>query len=174
MHSFKKETLANKRLRLNPGGEFNNNGKGRRIPCPLDGNHTIWESNLLAHLKKCNKAKQKIKDEKQIYYQHGINLGGCGSIQSDRSSSRRGDNDDNDNDEISMDISKDERYYQNFAIRILKAYEQTFPAASSSSLSEMSESTNCSKQRSTSDIINMTREDLYCRLPYKNHFPTRE
>ncbi|TRY94404.1 hypothetical protein DNTS_027944 [Danionella cerebrum] len=46
----------------------------KRIPCPLDPKHTVFEDNLAKHLKKCN-SKEK---PKPIYYTKDVNAG-CGS-----------------------------------------------------------------------------------------------
>ncbi|XP_052394519.1 tRNA:m(4)X modification enzyme TRM13 homolog [Carassius gibelio] len=43
----------------------------KRIPCPLDPKHTVFEDNLAKHLKKCN-SKEK---PKPIYYVKDINAG---------------------------------------------------------------------------------------------------
>eukprot|EP00551_Chaetoceros_affinis_P010049 CAMPEP_0203670920 /NCGR_PEP_ID=MMETSP0090-20130426/6873_1 /ASSEMBLY_ACC=CAM_ASM_001088 /TAXON_ID=426623 /ORGANISM="Chaetoceros affinis, Strain CCMP159" /LENGTH=196 /DNA_ID=CAMNT_0050535897 /DNA_START=15 /DNA_END=602 /DNA_ORIENTATION=+ len=99
-------------------------GKGKRIPCPLDPSHTIYECNLKAHIKKCNKAKQRINDRAKIYYKHGINQGGFGLLRNNGI-----DNDDVTNTKESNDDTKEEKeetYYQNLALAILRAYHQTF------------------------------------------------
>lgn len=49
-------------------------GERKRIPCPLDNKHTVFEDNLTKHLKKCN-SKEK---PKPIYYVKDINAG-CAS-----------------------------------------------------------------------------------------------
>nr|XP_055074571.1 tRNA:m(4)X modification enzyme TRM13 homolog isoform X1 [Misgurnus anguillicaudatus] len=58
-------------------GEHANAGEEtekKRIPCPLDPKHTVYENNLAKHLKKCN-SKEK---PKPCYYVKDINAG-CGS-----------------------------------------------------------------------------------------------
>ncbi|XP_043078346.1 tRNA:m(4)X modification enzyme TRM13 homolog isoform X2 [Puntigrus tetrazona] len=55
-------------------GEHANAGEEsekKRIPCPLDPKHTVFEDNLAKHLKKCN-SKEK---PKPIYYMKDINAG---------------------------------------------------------------------------------------------------
>ncbi|KAK7126752.1 hypothetical protein R3I94_018064 [Phoxinus phoxinus] len=55
-------------------GEHANAGEEsekKRIPCPLDPKHTVFEDNLAKHLKKCN-SKEK---PKPIYYVKDINAG---------------------------------------------------------------------------------------------------
>ncbi|XP_006643152.2 tRNA:m(4)X modification enzyme TRM13 homolog [Lepisosteus oculatus] len=43
----------------------------KRIPCPLDPKHTVFEDNLAKHLKKCNSREKP----KPVYYVHDINAG---------------------------------------------------------------------------------------------------
>ncbi|XP_051549825.1 tRNA:m(4)X modification enzyme TRM13 homolog isoform X1 [Myxocyprinus asiaticus] len=55
-------------------GEHANAGEDsekKRIPCPLDPKHTVFEDNLAKHLKKCN-SKEK---PKPVYYVKDINAG---------------------------------------------------------------------------------------------------
>lgn len=40
----------------------NNTDNNKRVPCPLDPNHTVRESQLQRHIKKCPKAKAPPKD----------------------------------------------------------------------------------------------------------------
>lgn len=43
----------------------------KRVPCPLDNKHTVWEHNLKAHLKKCN---AKPKEEHPVWYDLDRNI----------------------------------------------------------------------------------------------------
>ncbi|CAN0126968.1 unnamed protein product [Scytosiphon promiscuus] len=49
--------------------------KGRRIPCPVDPNHTVFEQQLASHVKICNLTLQQAQMETQPYYVKGINSG---------------------------------------------------------------------------------------------------
>ena len=69
----------------------------KRIRCPLDGSHTIYEAHLKSHLKKCNAAKNKIIDRSQAYYRHGVNQGGCGSLHQINVNNEKGGDDRNNN-----------------------------------------------------------------------------
>ncbi|EDO14797.1 hypothetical protein Kpol_1076p3 [Vanderwaltozyma polyspora DSM 70294] len=44
------------------------NENTKRIPCPLDPNHTVWESDLDSHLKKCNKLKLIHQHDNKPYF----------------------------------------------------------------------------------------------------------
>ena len=49
----------------------------KRVPCPLDPNHSVWEASLQKHLRKCNKLKQRHLNDDQDFYQAHLNA--CGS-----------------------------------------------------------------------------------------------
>lgn len=117
---------------------------GKRIPCPLDGNHTIYECNLKAHLKKCNKAKDKNNDRAKVYYQHDINKGGFGSVKH------------NTLNNLSNEIQLDEKYYQNLAIGILKAYVHVFATDD--------------ETYKRKDVIDMSMKELYQCIPSENYY----
>ncbi|KAL4634870.1 hypothetical protein GN956_G13928 [Arapaima gigas] len=51
--------------------EGDQEGQRRRIPCPLDPKHTVFEDNLAKHLKKCNSREKP----KPVYYIQDINAG---------------------------------------------------------------------------------------------------
>ncbi|XP_062869449.1 tRNA:m(4)X modification enzyme TRM13 homolog [Trichomycterus rosablanca] len=61
-------------LGLKPATLRDEDSKRKRIPCPLDPKHTVFEDCLAKHLKKCN-SKEK---PKPVYYVKDIN---AGSIQ---------------------------------------------------------------------------------------------
>lgn len=50
--------------------------KKRRVPCPLDPSHSVYEYKLKKHLKICNKAKSLDSLHDQPYYQENRNVGG--------------------------------------------------------------------------------------------------
>ncbi|CAM9947364.1 unnamed protein product, partial [Hapterophycus canaliculatus] len=50
-------------------------GKGKRVPCPVDPNHTVFEQQLASHVKICNLTLQQAQMETQPYYAKGINSG---------------------------------------------------------------------------------------------------
>lgn len=57
--------------------------KGRRIPCPIDPSHEIYESRLEKHIKICPAARRKVNDASLPYYRDSVNCGGFGSLLSD-------------------------------------------------------------------------------------------
>lgn len=56
----------------------NSRKKGKRIPCPVDPSHYIYESNVDAHVKKCPMAVKANEEKSRGYYTENINAGGCG------------------------------------------------------------------------------------------------
>ncbi|CAM9197073.1 unnamed protein product, partial [Sphacelaria rigidula] len=50
-------------------------GEGKRVPCPLNPNHTVSENRLESHLKICNRTRQSKELEQQPYYSKNINSG---------------------------------------------------------------------------------------------------
>uniref|UniRef100_A0A7M4F7Q1 tRNA:m(4)X modification enzyme TRM13 n=1 Tax=Crocodylus porosus TaxID=8502 RepID=A0A7M4F7Q1_CROPO len=52
-------------------GQYEEENDRKRIPCPLDPNHTIYEDQLQKHLKKCNSREKP----KPVYYVQDINAG---------------------------------------------------------------------------------------------------
>ncbi|GAV52827.1 hypothetical protein ZYGR_0AI01090 [Zygosaccharomyces rouxii] len=53
----------------------------KRVPCPLDPNHTVWEASLQKHLRKCNKLKQRHLNDDQDFYQVDLNTSGSSPLQ---------------------------------------------------------------------------------------------
>ncbi len=159
-------------------------GKGKRIPCPLDPSHTIYESNLNAHLNKCNKAKQRINDRAKVYYRHGLNQGGFGLLRNKNDNKNHDDGSINDNDnddelqssEKSDGGEKDAQYYQNLAVAILRTYHYIFIKDSTRTVSYNSRNSNHNDdgEKSKDDmrylLHDITKEELYSHIPYQNYY----
>jgi len=56
--------------------------RGKRVPCPIDPSHLIFESALAKHVLVCPAVKQKQEVASKDYYSEGINLGGFGDMGS--------------------------------------------------------------------------------------------
>ncbi|XP_029473295.1 tRNA:m(4)X modification enzyme TRM13 homolog isoform X2 [Rhinatrema bivittatum] len=63
------KSLCGEHANTAPGNDDENNRK--RIPCPLDPKHTVYEDQLEKHLKKCNSREKP----KPVYYVQDINAG---------------------------------------------------------------------------------------------------
>lgn len=92
----------------------------RRIPCPLDGSHTIWEDTLEKHVKVCPKARLQREQEARAYYQLNINGGGYGKIKVKESQPQNNGN----------GASKFQRA-QDLALRVLEVHQQLFSSVKS-------------------------------------------
>ncbi|CAM9358437.1 unnamed protein product [Discosporangium mesarthrocarpum] len=56
------------------------NSKGRRVPCPMDPKHTVFEGQVAAHVKVCNSTRLLEDLQAKPYYCKGINSGGDGAL----------------------------------------------------------------------------------------------
>lgn len=48
---------------------------GKRIPCPLDNNHSCWEKELEKHIQKCTKGKMLKMNDDQKWFKKNFNFG---------------------------------------------------------------------------------------------------
>ena len=87
----------------------------KRIPCPIDPTHTIYEHKLAKHLKICPKAKQLNSERSQVYYLENVNKGGAGSLKGSDMDVNRSQN---------MELTTE--FGVCLARRILNAYCQLF------------------------------------------------
>ena len=63
--------------------------RGKRIPCPIDPSHMIFESAISKHVLICPAVKLKQEVTSKEYYSEGINLGGHGELGKRVSSEER-------------------------------------------------------------------------------------
>lgn len=61
-------------------GKSKKKDKGKRVPCPIDPSHFIFESAIAKHILVCPAVRQKQEVTSKEYYHEGINLGGFGDI----------------------------------------------------------------------------------------------
>ncbi|KAL7547008.1 hypothetical protein ACHAWF_010330 [Thalassiosira exigua] len=54
--------------------------RGKRVPCPIDPSHLVFESAISKHVLVCPAAKEKLEVTGRSYYCNGINLGGFGAM----------------------------------------------------------------------------------------------
>jgi len=69
----------------NKDGDRKKKGRGKRVPCPIDPSHFIFETAIAKHVLICPAVKQKQDVENKEYYCEGINLGGFGAMGSAKS-----------------------------------------------------------------------------------------
>eukprot|EP00956_Cyclotella_meneghiniana_P033199 scaffold94344_cov64-Cyclotella_meneghiniana.AAC.2 len=77
-----KRRNTNNPVTYNNNGNFNSNKneRGKRIPCPIDPSHMIYESALEKHVLKCPAAKLKRDVVSKAYYSKDVNRGGFGDL----------------------------------------------------------------------------------------------
>jgi tRNA:m4X modification enzyme len=56
------------------------NTKRKRVPCPLDSSHLVFEDSIEKHVLVCPKATKQKDQERQFFYQSNINAGGHGML----------------------------------------------------------------------------------------------
>lgn len=105
--------------------------KGKRIPCPIDPSHEVYESRLEKHLKVCPAATRKQNDAALPYYQENANCGGCGYLSSnenDIGGCGGDDKEDSDSRPRKRTRSNDNEneWAKELALRVLDAYETLF------------------------------------------------
>ncbi|KAH7479826.1 tRNA:m(4)X modification enzyme TRM13-like protein [Phytophthora ramorum] len=57
----------------------------RRVPCPVDASHTVYEFDLAKHVLVCNRVKDADAMKKLAYYSHNINSGSHSSVKEEGS-----------------------------------------------------------------------------------------
>ena len=80
---FNSNALKPKRCRVcseNVDRKRNKKERGKRIPCPIDPSHLIFESGLQKHILVCPAAKHEKDIASQVYYSKDVNRGGFGSL----------------------------------------------------------------------------------------------
>ena len=129
------------------------NNRGKRVPCPIDPSHYIYESAISKHILVCPAVKLKQEAAKKEYYCEGINLGGFGEMGC---SSSNATTTTITNTTMDMTEAKD------LAVAILRVFHHIFlPSSSSSSSSSKDESAQLSIQQ----LQSITEQDIYNALP---------
>jgi len=126
----------------------------RRIPCPVDPSHTIYETNLKKHLLICPKAKEAREERQKNYYQHNINTGGHGAHSMNLKAK---------NEESKKNIDP-----LSFALQILMAYKQIFLPDAMKKGTDQAQSCGTDEEY----IRSMTKEEMYQAIPTQNNFPS--
>ena len=97
-------------------------GTRKRVPCPIDPSHYIFEDQIEKHIKVCPKATTHQQLQKLPYYQEQVNTGGYGSI-GNSSAQDRSDFTDTDNIDWAHQL----------ALRVLRVYRTVFSPTSDDS-----------------------------------------
>ena len=91
--------------------QVNLQSKRKRIPCPLDPSHMIYEDQLNKHLPICPKTKKRKRQEDSHYYKENVNAGGHGDISCPA---------------ISPTKTDTHSWAQKLALRVLMVHQQVF------------------------------------------------
>ncbi len=115
--------------------------KRKRIPCPLDSTHFIYEDQAAKHVKVCPYRTRHDGQKEKDYYQHNVNLGGHGSL-----------------DLENLANPQPQEWAHQLALRVLQVHQELFTTTSLKSgvpsiSSTLTEKANSVKHLSKSDII---------------------
>ena len=132
-----------------------NSKKRKRIPCPLDQSHSIYEDMVERHLKICPKAKLQRQQEGQPYYQTNINGGGHGTMGKTTNGNSSSNNNNSPQDRLAR--------AQAFARRVLFVHQRLFG----------SEATNTTSNPNNMEdtLCNLTLSDIESALPLQDLSP---
>jgi tRNA:m4X modification enzyme len=127
--------------------------KKKRIPCPIDPSHLIFESALAKHVLVCPAAKEREETCSREYYLEGTNTGGFGDL---------GDDDEN-NDVGGEGITDLDRAKQ-LAMSVLRVFSSVFPS-SVARVKTQNKGHSSHDDLSDDDLKYITEDDIYNALP---------
>jgi len=122
--------------------------RGKRVPCPIDPSHFIYESSIAKHVLICPAVKLQQEIKNQEYYSEGINLGGHGRISSNSIGSET-----NTNDMIEIEEAK------KLALAVLRVFHHVFL---SSNICKNVDGSYCAP--SIEQLQSITDNDIYSAL----------
>ena len=133
----------------------NNRGKGKRVPCPIDPSHFIYESAIAKHILVCPAAKAKQEIVSKEYYAEGINLGGHGEMGITTSSDT-----DTTEEKSAMDLEE----AKELAYAILRAFHYIFLSNTKNNDVEGTKKYNYNVPPSNEQLQNISEKDIYGAL----------
>ena len=122
--------------------------RGKRVPCPIDPSHFIYESSIAKHVLICPAVKLQQEAKNQEYYSEGINLGGHGQLSSNSIGLEA-----NTSDMIDMEEAKE------LALAVLRVFHHIFL---SSNICKNVDGSNCTP--SIEQLQSITDNDIYSAL----------
>ena len=145
--------------------------KGKRIPCPIDPSHEVYESRLEKHLSVCPAATRKQDDVALPFYREKINCGGFGRLSSGENGNgnstgpptkRTRSNETNDTDATNSSDRKGRAVRaREMALQVLNAYDTLFLGEKSADACESPKLTPERIQR----LSALTFNDLLLGIP---------
>ncbi|KAL9190192.1 hypothetical protein ACHAXT_007403 [Thalassiosira profunda] len=148
---------AAKRQRTDPQPEVKPSNRsqkerGKRVPCPVDPSHFIFESAIEKHVLVCPAAVQKREVEGKAYYSEGINLGGFGELGTVGA----------DDDMCDLEEAK------KLALEILRVFRGVFLAPGGNAFNAGS------TQSKSEQLQSITEQEIYDALPEVDLSTTEE
>lgn len=127
--------------------------RGKRVPCPIDPSHFIFESAIAKHVLVCPAVRQKKEVTSKEYYCEGINLGGFGDLGRSADSAEGSGN-------SFVDSSDDAK---KLALAILRVFHHVFLSSKISILDAKDK--QCATTLSKQQLQNITEQEIYDALP---------
>ena len=132
-------------------GDKKKKDRGKRVPCPIDPSHFIYESSIAKHVLICPAVKLQKEAKSQEYYSEGINLNGHGELSS--SSIEPKTNTNGTSDMIDMKEAKE------LALAVLRVFHHVFL---SSNICKNVDGSYCTP--TTEQLQSITDNDIYSAL----------
>ena len=129
--------------------------KRKRIPCPLDQSHSIYEDMVERHLKICPKATQQQQQEQQPYYQKNVNGGGHGSMKGTKIQQKYTHLTDGNENTPRDTLAR----AKNFALCVLFVHQKLFQPETI---------TKSAKSNVEESLCNLTLNDIESALPFQD------
>jgi tRNA:m4X modification enzyme len=99
----------------------------KRIPCPIDPSHLIFEDQVDKHILVCPRVKKRKRQERAFFFRENINLGGSGDLCDSSSTCTL--------------IPDNVAWAKNLALRVLEVHQQVFEREKQDSVVSFSELT---------------------------------
>lgn len=128
----------------------------RRIPCPIDPTHTIYEDMLEKHIPICPKTVALEKLKQESYYCQDCNCGGHGSM------SRTIDQDQTLSTKAVVQVENEQA--RRVAMAVLRAYKRLFPMKKKKISGKVSDAL----PEADVNLINLTEKNIFNAIPMSN------
>jgi tRNA:m4X modification enzyme len=126
--------------------------RGKRVPCPIDPSHFIFEGDIPKHILICPKVKCQQELAGKEYYCKGINLGGFGDMERRVGRDLASPDDDRKNESSNIELDETSK----LAYAVLRVFHHLFLAKNDGK----SNATLSIKQ-----LQNITESEIYNALP---------
>ena len=133
---------------LNEGGGRNKKNRGKRVPCPIDPSHLVFEGSIHKHVLVCPAAKRMQEVTGKEYYCEGINLGGFGGMGA-----------------VHDSVVGDLIDAKELAYSVLRVFSHLFLASESGGHIGLFNDIGVTCKLSTQHLQNITESQIYDALP---------